>query len=69
MQQDPTGTRFAFEMGAAKTSGGSGWAGLKYIVDRNVYAIGSIKRDSAVVLPESVDVRNPVRAFGSPAGV
>ncbi|MEP7137054.1 MAG: DNA methyltransferase [Chloroflexota bacterium] len=23
---DPTGTRFAFEMGAAKTSGGSGWA-------------------------------------------
>jgi len=26
MQQDPSGTRFAFEMGAAKTSGGSGWA-------------------------------------------
>ncbi len=26
MQADPTGTRFAFEMGAAKTSGGSGWA-------------------------------------------
>jgi len=26
MQSDPTGTRFAFEMGAAKTSGGSGWA-------------------------------------------
>lgn len=26
MQQDPTGTRYAFEMGAAKTSGGSGWA-------------------------------------------
>jgi hypothetical protein len=26
MQYDPTGTRFAFEMGAAKTSGGSGWA-------------------------------------------
>jgi hypothetical protein len=25
MQQDPSGTRFAFEMGAAKTSGGSGW--------------------------------------------
>jgi hypothetical protein len=24
MQQDPSGTRFAFEMGAAKTSGGSG---------------------------------------------
>src|SRR5512141_490850 len=23
---DPTGTRFAFEMGAAKTSGGQGWA-------------------------------------------
>jgi hypothetical protein len=23
---DPTGTRFAFEMGAAKTSGGTGWA-------------------------------------------
>jgi hypothetical protein len=26
MQQDPSGMRFAFEMGAAKTSGGSGWA-------------------------------------------
>jgi len=26
MQSDPTGTRFAFEMGAAKTSGGTGWA-------------------------------------------
>ncbi|MDP1714347.1 MAG: N-6 DNA methylase [Anaerolineales bacterium] len=26
MGQDPSGTRFAFEMGAAKTSGGSGWA-------------------------------------------
>jgi hypothetical protein len=26
MQQDPSGTRFAFEMGAAKTSGGQGWA-------------------------------------------
>lgn len=26
MQQDPSGTRYAFEMGAAKTSGGSGWA-------------------------------------------
>ncbi len=26
MQADPTGTRFAFEMGAAKTSGGQGWA-------------------------------------------
>ena len=26
MQQDPSGTRFAFEMGAAKTSSGSGWA-------------------------------------------
>src|SRR5258706_4613357 len=26
MQQDPSGTRFAFEMGAAKTSGGSGSA-------------------------------------------
>lgn len=26
MQADPKGTRFAFEMGAAKTSGGSGWA-------------------------------------------
>jgi type II restriction/modification system DNA methylase subunit YeeA len=26
MQSDPTGMRFAFEMGAAKTSGGSGWA-------------------------------------------
>ena len=26
MQYDPTGTRFAFEMGAAKTSGGQGWA-------------------------------------------
>ena len=26
MQQEPSGTRFAFEMGAAKTSGGSGWA-------------------------------------------
>ena len=26
MQQDPSGKRFAFEMGAAKTSGGSGWA-------------------------------------------
>ncbi|MEO8356260.1 MAG: DNA methyltransferase [Chloroflexota bacterium] len=26
MQADPTGKRFAFEMGAAKTSGGSGWA-------------------------------------------
>jgi hypothetical protein len=26
MQADPSGTRFAFEMGAAKTSGGSGWA-------------------------------------------
>jgi type II restriction/modification system DNA methylase subunit YeeA len=26
MQADPTGTRYAFEMGAAKTSGGSGWA-------------------------------------------
>jgi len=26
MQQDPSGTRFAFEMGATKTSGGSGWA-------------------------------------------
>ena len=26
MQSDPTGTRFAFEMGAAKTSGGQGWA-------------------------------------------
>ena len=26
MQQDPSGTHFAFEMGAAKTSGGSGWA-------------------------------------------
>ena len=26
MQADPTGTRFAFEMGAAKTTGGSGWA-------------------------------------------
>jgi hypothetical protein len=26
MQYDPTGTRFAFEMGAARTSGGSGWA-------------------------------------------
>ena len=25
-QQDPSGTRFAFEMGAAKTSGGQGWA-------------------------------------------
>ena len=24
MQQDPSGMRFAFEMGAAKTSGGSG---------------------------------------------
>ena len=28
MQQDPSGTRFAFEMGAAKTSRGSGWAGV-----------------------------------------
>jgi len=28
MQQDPSGTRFAFEMGAAKTSSGSGWAGV-----------------------------------------
>ena len=26
MQQDPSGTRFAFEMGAAKTSGGQSWA-------------------------------------------
>jgi hypothetical protein len=26
MHADPTGTRFAFEMGAAKTSGGAGWA-------------------------------------------
>lgn len=26
MQQDPSGKRFAFEMGAAKTSGGQGWA-------------------------------------------
>jgi hypothetical protein len=26
MQADPTGRRFAFEMGAAKTSGGTGWA-------------------------------------------
>jgi hypothetical protein len=26
MQQDPSGTRFAFEMGAAKTRGGTGWA-------------------------------------------
>ncbi|MBI5934781.1 MAG: class I SAM-dependent DNA methyltransferase [Chloroflexi bacterium] len=26
MQSDPKGTRFAFEMGAAKTSGGTGWA-------------------------------------------
>jgi SAM-dependent methyltransferase len=26
MQYDPTATRFAFEVGAAKTSGGSGWA-------------------------------------------
>src|SRR5215212_7322896 len=26
MQADPTGKRFAFEMGAAKTSGGQGWA-------------------------------------------
>ena len=25
-EYDPTGTRFAFEMGAAKTSGGQGWA-------------------------------------------
>jgi hypothetical protein len=25
-ESDPTGTRFAFEMGAAKTSGGQGWA-------------------------------------------
>jgi len=25
-EADPTGTRFAFEMGAAKTSGGQGWA-------------------------------------------
>ena len=26
MQADPTGKQYAFEMGAAKTSGGSGWA-------------------------------------------
>jgi type II restriction/modification system DNA methylase subunit YeeA len=26
IEYDPSGTRFAFEMGAAKTSGGSGWA-------------------------------------------
>jgi hypothetical protein len=26
MQADPTGKRYAFEMGAAKTSGGAGWA-------------------------------------------
>ena len=26
IQSDPSGKRFAFEMGAAKTSGGSGWA-------------------------------------------
>jgi len=26
IQQDPSGKRFAFEMGAAKTSGGQGWA-------------------------------------------
>ncbi len=26
MGQDPSGTRYAFEMGAAKTSGGTGWA-------------------------------------------
>lgn len=26
MQYDPTGTRFAFEMGAARSSGGQGWA-------------------------------------------
>ena len=26
MQQDPSGTRFAFEAGAARTGGGSGWA-------------------------------------------
>ena len=25
-EYDPTGTRFAFEMGAGKTSGGQGWA-------------------------------------------
>ena len=31
MQQDPSGTRFAFEMGAAKTSGGSGWADVAKI--------------------------------------
>ncbi|MCE9646013.1 MAG: class I SAM-dependent DNA methyltransferase [Chloroflexi bacterium] len=28
---DPTGTRFAFEMGAAKTSGGQGWADVAKI--------------------------------------
>ena len=26
IEDDPSGTRFAFEMGAAKTSGGQGWA-------------------------------------------
>ena len=31
MQQDPSGTRFALEMGAAKTSGGSGWADVAKI--------------------------------------
>lgn len=31
MQQDPSGTRYAFEMGAAKTSGGSGWADVAKI--------------------------------------
>ena len=28
---DPTGTRFAFEMGATKTSGGQGWADVAKI--------------------------------------
>ena len=27
-QQDPSGTRFAFEVGVARISGGSGWAGV-----------------------------------------